>query len=200
MLKDHQIEFYGKMLTIYAIARIEGIERVTLRKYYDMYGDIYLAVNRCKEIREKLEATKIEYNGEMLAMRTIAQRVGTTGDTLKRYYEQTGDIYEAIKQYYQKKDEYESGRIEYKGELKFLRTIAKDEGVAETTLRRYYKKYGNIDKAVYMAKIQRSRNQKVTIRNTELSLSDWSIVVGIKESELLNMLNSGMKIDDIKKL
>lgn len=252
MLKDHQIEFYGKMLTIYAIARIEGIERVTLRKYYDMYGDIYLAVNRCKEIREKLEATKIEYNGEMLAiyaiaqregigasslrkyydeykdiylavnkckeirrkleetkieyngemlaMRTIAQRVGTTGDTLKRYYEQTGDIYEAIKQYYQKKDEYERGRIEYKGELKFLRTIAKDEGVAETTLRRYYKKYGNIDKAVYMAKIQRSRNQKVTIRNTELSLSDLSIVLGIKESELLNMLNSGMKIDDIKKL
>lgn len=252
MLKDHQIEFYGKMLTIYAIARIEGIERVTLRKYYDMYGDIYLAVNRCKEIREKLEATKIEYNGEMLAiyaiaqregigasslrkyydeykdiylavnkckeirrkseetkieyngemlaMRTIAQRVGTTGDTLKRYYEQTGDIYEAIKQYYQKKNEYESGRIEYKGELKFLRTIAKDEGVAETTLRRYYKKYGNIDKAVYMAKIQRSRNQKVTIRNTELSLSDLSIVLGIKESELLNMLNSGMKIDDIKKL
>lgn len=252
MLKDHQIEFYGKMLTIYAIARIEGIERVTLRKYYDMYGDIYLAVNRCKEIREKLEATKIEYNGEMLAiyaiaqregigasslrkyydeykdiylavnkckeirrkleetkieyngemlaMRTIAQRVGTTGDTLKRYYEQTGDIYEAIKQYYQKKDEYESGRIEYKGELKFLRTIAKDEGVAETTLRRYYKKYGNIDKAVYMAKIQRSRNQKVTIRNTELSLSDLSIVLGIKESELLNMLNSGMKIDAIKKL
>lgn len=51
-----------------------------------------------------------------------------------------------------------------------------------------------------MAKIQRSRNQKVTIRNTELSLSDLSIVLGIKESELLNMLNSGMKIDDIKKL
>lgn len=67
-------------------------------------------------------------------------------------------------------------------------------------MRRYYKKYGNIDKAVYMAKIQRSRNQKVTIRNTELSLSDLSIVLGIKESELLNMLNSGMKIDAIKKL
>ena len=141
---DDQIEFYGKRLAIYAIARIEWIERVTLRKYYDKYKDIYLAVNKCKEIRRKLEETKIEYNGEMLAMRTIAQRVGTTGDTLKRYYEQTGDIYEAIKQYYQKKDEYESGRIEYKGELKFLRTIAKDEGVAETTLRRYYKKYGNI--------------------------------------------------------
>ena len=197
---NNQIEFYGEILTINAIAQREGIERVTLRKYYNKYKDIYLAVNICKEIRRKLEETKIEYNGEMLAIYAIAQRVGTTGDTLKRYYEQTGDIYEAIKRYYQKKDEYESGRIEYKGELKFLRTIAKDEGVAENTLRRYYKKYGNIDKAVYMAKIQRSRNQKVTIRNTELSLSDLSIVLGIKESELLNMLNSGMKIDDIKKL
>lgn len=118
---------------------------------------------------------------------------------MKKYYEQTGDIYEAINQYYQKKDEYESGRIEYKGELKFLRTIAKDEDVAETTLDRYYKKYKSIDKAVYMAKIQRSRKQKIIVRNTELSLSDLSIILGIKESELLNMLNSGMKIDDIKK-
>ena len=199
-LEETKIEYNGEMLAIYAIAQREGIGASSLRKYYDKYKDIYLAVNKCKEIRRKSEETKIEYNGEILAMRAIAQRVGTTGDTLKRYYEQTGDIYEAIKRYYQKKDEYESGRIEYKGELKFLRTIAKDEGVAENTLRRYYKKYGNIDKAVYMAKIQRSRNQKVTIRNTELSLSDLSIVLGIKESELLNMLNSGMKIDDIKKL
>ena len=139
-LEETKIEYNGEMLAIYAIAQREGIGASSLRKYYDEYKDIYLAVNKCKEIRRKLEETKIEYNGEMLAMRTIAQRVGTTGDTLKRYYEQTGDIYEAIKQYYQKKDEYESGRIEYKGELKFLRTIAKDEGVAETTLRRYYKK------------------------------------------------------------
>ncbi len=43
---DDQIEFYGKRLAIYAIARIEGIERVTLRKYYDKYKDIYLAVNK----------------------------------------------------------------------------------------------------------------------------------------------------------
>ena len=50
---DDQIEFYGKRLAIYAIARIEGIERVTLRKYYDKYKDIYLAVNKCKEIRRK---------------------------------------------------------------------------------------------------------------------------------------------------
>lgn len=51
-----------------------------------------------------------------------------------------------------------------------------------------------------MAKIQRSKNQKVKVKNMDLGISDLSIVLGIKESELINMLNSGMKIDDIKKL
>ncbi len=69
---NNQIEFYGEILTINAIAQREGIERVTLRKYYNKYKDIYLAVNICKEIRRKLEETKIEYNGEMLAIYAIA--------------------------------------------------------------------------------------------------------------------------------
>lgn len=62
-----------------------------------------------------------------------------------------------------------------KAELKFLRTIAKDEGVAETTLRRYYKKYGNIDKAVYMAKIQRSKKSKSYNQNTELTCQIYQL-------------------------
>ena len=199
MLND-KIEFYGEMLSMRAIALKIGVSRDTLQKHFDKFQDIYEAEKICRKIIEEKNESLIEYNGELLAIQTIAKRERIKdAKTLKKYYERTGDIYEAVKQYYQKKDEYESSRIEYKGELKFLRTIAKDEGVAETTLDRYYKKYGNIDKAVYMAKIQRSRNQKVTIRNTELSLSDLSIVLGIKESELLNMLNSGMKIDDIKK-
>ena len=199
MLND-KIEFYGEMLSMRAIALKIGVSRDTLQKHFDKFQDIYEAEKICRKIIEEKNESLIEYNGELLAIQTIAKKERIKdAKTLKKYYERTGDIYEAVKQYYQKKDEYESSRIEYKGELKFLRTIAKDEGVAETTLDRYYKKYGNIDKAVYMAKIQRSRNQKVTIRNTELSLSDLSIVLGIKESELLNMLNSGMKIDDIKK-
>ena len=51
-----------------------------------------------------------------------------------------------------------------------------------------------------MAKIQRSKNQKVKVKNMDLGISDLSIVLGIKESELINMLNSGMKIKDIKKI
>ena len=70
--------------------------------------------------------------------------------------------------------------------MKFLRTIAKDEGVAETTWDRYYKKYGNID-IIEFIDYYKDKIQAKTI------------VLGIKESELLNMLNSGMKIDDIKK-
>ena len=70
--------------------------------------------------------------------------------------------------------------------------------MAETTLDRYYKKYGNIDKAVYMAKIQRKRTQKIKMKNSSLGLSDLSIILGIKESELINMLNSGMSIEEIK--
>ena len=69
---NNQIEFYGEILTINAIAQREGIGASSLRKYYDKYKDIYLAVNKCKEIRRKSEETKIEYNGEILAMRAIA--------------------------------------------------------------------------------------------------------------------------------
>lgn len=128
----------------------------------------------------------------------MQEKHGLSKTSLRKYYEQTGDIYEAIELYNQKQKEYEDSKIEYKGERKFLRTIAKDEGVAETTLGRYYKKYGSIDKAVYMAKIQRKRTQKIKLQNSSLGLSDLSIILGIKESELLNMLNSGMSIEDIK--
>ncbi len=85
-----------------------------------------------------------------------------------------------------------------KEKKKFLRTIAKDEGVAETTLDRYYKKYENIDKAVYMAQIKRRKTQKIKLQNSSLGLSDLSIILGIKESKLINMLNSGMSIEEIK--
>ena len=37
----------------------------------------------------------------------------------------------------------------------FLKEIARDEDVAETTLTRYIEKYGDIDKAVFMAEVYR---------------------------------------------
>ena len=71
---NNQIEFYGEILTINAIAQREGIKGDTLKKYYDKYEDIYLAVNECKELRRKLEESKIEYNGERLTITEISRK------------------------------------------------------------------------------------------------------------------------------
>ena len=196
--KNNKVEYNGEMLTMNAIATKTGLKGDTLRKYYEQTGDIYEAVRQCSELRKKQEEAKIEYNGEMLTITEIARRAGPSKTSLKKYYLQTGDIYKAIEMYERKQEEYEDSKIEYKGERKFLVTIAKDEGVAETTLVRYYKKYGKIDKAVYMAQIKRKRTQKIKLQNSSLGLSDLSIILGIKESELINMLNSGMSIEEIK--
>lgn len=68
------IEYNGEMLTINAIAQREGIKGDTLKKYYDKYEDIYLAVNECKKLRRKLEESKIEYNGERLTITEISRK------------------------------------------------------------------------------------------------------------------------------
>lgn len=196
--KNNKIEYNGEMLTMNAIATKTGLKGDTLKKYYEQTGDIYEAVRQCSELRKIKEEAKIEYNGEMLTITEIAKKAGPSKTSLKKYYLITGDIYKAIEMYEQKQQQYEDSKIEYKGERKFLRSIAKDEGVAETTLVRYYKKYGSIEKAVYMAKIKSKRTQKIKIQNTSLGLSDLSIILGIKESELINMFNSGMSVEEIK--
>ena len=122
---NNQIEFYGEILTINAIAQREGIERVTLRKYYNKYKDIYLAVNICKEIRRKLEETKIEYNGEMLAIYAIAQREGIKGDTLKKYYDKYEDIYLAVNECKELRRKLEESKIEYNGERLTITEISR---------------------------------------------------------------------------
>ena len=109
----------------------------------------------CRDILEQKKGSLVEYNGEMLAIQTIAKREGLKdAKTLKKYYEQTQDIDKAIELYNMKKQEVKDSKIEYKGERKFLKEIARDEDIAETTLTRYLKKYGDIDKAVFMAKVQ----------------------------------------------
>ncbi len=197
--KANKIEYNGEMLTINAIATKTGLNGDTLKKYYEQTGNIYTAVSNCLELKKKQEDSLIEYNGERTTMKVIAKKIGIDRHTLKGFYEQTGDIYKAIELYHQRQQEIEDTKLEYKGKKKFLCTIAKDEGVAETTLIRYYKKYSNIDKAVYMAKIQKQRTKKVKMQDTDLGISDLAIILGLKESELLNMLNAGMKIEDIKK-
>ncbi len=195
---ESKIEYNGEQLTLDAIAKKEGLKRDTLERYYNNTGNIYEAVKDCLENKKNAENAKVTYKGEKRTITSIARELGISKGTLKKYYEKTGDIEQAIKLYNKNKQETEDSKIRYKGEHKSLKAIARDGDVAETTLTRYLQKYGNIDKAVFMAKIQRQKSRKVKIKDGNVNLYDLSIVLGIKYSELINFLNGGMSIEEIK--
>lgn len=195
---ESKIEYNGELLTLDAIAKKEGLKRDTLEKYYNEIGDINEAVRICLENKKKREDTKVIYHGEKRTITSIAKELKIDKSTLKKYYEQTGDIEQAIALYNNNKQNAEESKIEYKGERKFLKTISREEDVAETTLTRYFQKYGNIDKAVFMAKIQRQKSRSVKLQKGKVNLYDLSVILGIKYSELINSLNSGMTIEEIK--
>ena len=142
---ESKIEYNGEQLTLDAIAKREGLNRGTLERYYNNTGNIYDAIKVCLENKKNAEEAKVTYNGEKRTITSIARKLGISKGTLKKYYEMTGDIEQAIQLYNKNKQKTEDSKIEYKGEHKFLKAIARDEDVAETTLTRYLQKYGNID-------------------------------------------------------
>ena len=195
---ESKIEYHGEQLTLDAIAKKEGLKRDTIERHYNKIGNIYEAVEVCLKNKRKAEDAKVTYKGEKRTITSIARELGIDKTTLKKYYEKVGDIEQAIELYNRNKQEAEDSKIKYKGGHKFLKTIAREEDVAETTLTRYFKKYGNIDKAVFMAKIQRQKSRQVKIKDGDVNLYDLSIILGIKYSKLINSLNSGMSIEEIK--
>lgn len=65
-----------------------GITATTLTKYYEQTGSIYEAEKICRKILEEKEASLVEYDGEKLAIQTIAKRVGIKNSkTFVKYYE-----------------------------------------------------------------------------------------------------------------
>ena len=69
-----KVEFYGEILSLLAISKKIGISRETLNKYYISTGNIYEAEKICREILEKKQASLIDFNGEKLAIQTIAKK------------------------------------------------------------------------------------------------------------------------------
>lgn len=55
-----------------------------------------------------------------------------------------------------------------------------------------------VGKSVFMAKIQRQKSRQVKIKDGQVNLYDLSIILGIKYSELINSLNTGISIEEIK--
>ena len=167
-----KIEYKGEKMSLNAIAIQEGIGNTLLRKYYKETEDIDEAVKQSKVVaRGTIE--KIEYKGEQLALEAIARQEGIGSNLLRKYYKKTGNIDEAVKQ----SKAVASGpkgpieKIEYKGKQMSLNAIAKEEGIAPTTLCKYYKKTGNIDEAVHKLKMRKGdmdeRNESTELEETE---------------------------------
>ena len=156
MLND-KIEFHGKMLSMRAISLEIGISRDTLLKHYEATGDIYEAEKICKGILEQKNDTLIDYNGEMLAIQTIAKKEGIKdAKTLKKYYEQTGDIHKAIKKC-------KNNKIEYNGEMLTMNAIASKTGLKGDTLKKYYAQTGDIYEAVRQCSELRKTQEEAKI-------------------------------------
>lgn len=196
---ESKIEYNGELLTLDAIAKREGLKRNTLERNYNNTENIYDAVKVCLEKKKKAEEAKVTYKGESRTITSVAKELGISKETLKKYYKKSESIEKAIEMFNKNKQEVEESKIEYKGDHKFLKAIAREEAVAETTLTRYFQKYNNIDKAVFMAKIQREKSKRVKIKGGNVNLYDLSIILGVKYSELINCLKNGMSIEEIKK-
>ena len=196
---ESKIEYNGELLTLDAIAKREGLKRDTLERNYNNTENIYDAVKVCLEKKKKAEEAKVTYKGESRTITSVAKELGISKETLKKYYKKSESIEKAIEMFKKNKQEVEDSKIEYKGDHKFLKAIAREEAVAETTLTRYFQKYNNIDKAVFMAKIQREKSKRVKIKGGNVNLYDLSIILGVKYSELIICLKNGMSIEEIKK-
>ena len=196
---ESKIKYNGELLTLDAIAKREGLKRDTLERNYNNTENIYDAVKVCLEKKKKAEEAKVTYKGESRTITSVAKELGISKETLKKYYKKSESIEKAIEMFNKNKQEVEDSKIEYKGDHKFLKAIAREEAVAETTLTRYFQKYNNIDKAVFMAKIQREKSKRVKIKGGNVNLYDLSIILGVKYSELINCLKNGMSIEEIKK-
>ena len=164
--KREKIEYKGEQLSLGTIARQEGIEPKALNRHYNQTGDIYEAVEQSKACKRE----KIEYKGEQLSLEAIARQEGITPNALSKRYKQTGNIYEAIKQS-KTATKGPIEKIEYKGEELSLYAIAKQEGIGNNLLRKYYKQTGNIYEAVHKLKMRKGdmdeRNESTELEETE---------------------------------
>ena len=181
-----KIEYNGEQLALKAIARQEKISYVTLIKYYNQTGNIKEAVEQSKAVaigpRGSIE--KIEYNGEQLALGTIAKKEGIDPNRLKGYYNQTGgDIYEAVKQSKAVAIE----KIEYNGKQMSLRAIARQEEIERSILSKYYNQTGNIYKAVEQSKA--GQREKIEYNRKQMSLRAIAIQERINLTTLRKYYN-----------
>ena len=196
-------EFNGEKLTMAAIATKEKLGKTQLGEAYKKTGDIYEAVRICKENQNKRKESVqyVEYNGETLSIKAIAQKEGIVPSSLKKSFNKTNDIYEAVKTCKEAKTVFH-GSIEYNGEMLSLKEISQRVNIPHTTLTSRYKETGNIYKAVFIcqsvtAERERRKAKVDTKKYGEISYYDLSLILGIKYGELKNFLDKGYTAEQI---
>ena len=191
------LEYKGERLSIGAIARKEGLRADILGDAYKETQDIEKAVKICKNNQEKRRSSVqyVEYHGENLSIKSIADREGITPHTLKVAYQSEGDIYKAIELCKSRQDVFR-GTIEYNGEKLSLKAIAEKTGLPHTTLDVRYKETGNIYKAVFICQsviAARKRKQQIvkSQKYGNVSYYDLSVILGIEYAQLKHLLAKG---------
>ena len=209
------IAYKGRNYTLPEIAKMEGVVYNTLRRKYVETQNIYMAVKICKEIatrkktirerkiekeerRKEREGRKIEYNGEKLLPSAIARREQIDLQTLLRNLKETDDINEAVRR---SKQDLKSKvqKVQYKGKELTIEEIAGIENLDVKDLTRYFNNTKDIYKAVFATRYQKNKEQRIEISGTTIDLYDMSILLGVNFRDLINLLSSGMTIDEVKR-
>ena len=205
-LKTEIIEYHGEKLTLEEIAQKEALDLRELNRYYKSTGNIYNAIVQYRrDLKRKVK--KLEYeNGEILAISVIAKRENISLKDLNRVYNETKDIFEAVKrckeiqkQRKERKEQIEQNeKEEYYGQRIRLREIAAIEGIDANKLREYFRDTKDVYKAVFMAKHQKQKEKVVTYPGISIDLYDLSLLIGVNYTYLINLLNEGISIAEIK--
>ena len=206
--KISQIEYNNQILSLGAIAKLEGISHETLKKYYANAQDIYEAVKLAKEgsAKQKESINQIPYNGEMLTIKAIAELEGVTTTTLNAKYKETQDIYQAVElaKEAQKNFKEKIKPIDYNGQKLSIRKIAELEDVNATTLIRKYGKTQDIYEAIKLAKEsqakEKERVSQISYNGKTLSLNAIAELEGVTRETLKRKYDETQDIYEAVKL
>lgn len=140
-----------------------------------------------------------EYKGKKIkGKENLARELGITVAKLKSYLKQYGDNVEAIVEDIERKYFYDDKSFST------IQELSEYLEIDESTLG-FYMKRVNLESAVFIAKIKRINNTKgVKLEipgiegDTEITIRDLAILLGIKYKDLVFCISRGMSISDIR--
>lgn len=202
-----KIEYKGKMLAIYVIAKQEEIASQLLKAIYEETNDIYRAIELCKEGRGRSKS--IKYKGEWIALSVIAKKEEIDYRLLKAIYNECKDIDKAVDECKRKKQQIrtrkeeiqqkkEEEKILYNGNKLSIEEISEIEGVDLTLLKRISKEIQEPQRAVFTTRCKMQSLKTARVKQYKINLYDISLILGIKYRHVINFLVSGMSFNEIK--